>query len=259
MRKLAEFVVGLVVLAALYQWAFGSGGTAAGLAILGFALTIAIGALGRPSKAGEPERRDDAPKPAAVPPTGLFDAILRYRDAADSPTERRVTALGIDRMEGNNRLALTAWCHMRHDVRSFRFDRIIQAIDATTGEVAADPARWLLARAGSAEAPDPPPPPRRYPIAADLGPAARVRFRGKRRGDRWALGVVDSIRIAEGRVERADILISGDPAHAEPRMRTLAIGRAGRDGELMAIWPDGAPEPVGDMDLWLQSLPRRYR
>lgn len=48
--------------------------------------------------------------------------ILTYTDAKGVATERRVDPLGFVYLDRSN--VLMAWCHLRHDFRTFRLDRI---------------------------------------------------------------------------------------------------------------------------------------
>lgn len=59
--------------------------------------------------------------------------LLHYVDAAGAASERRVTCASV--RERNGRAYLNAFCHERAAFRSFRFDRISQAIDWRTGEI----------------------------------------------------------------------------------------------------------------------------
>lgn len=59
---------------------------------------------------------------------GLY---IEYSDADGVVTERRVSCR---RLEAADAFYLFAWCHERGAPRRFRVDRILQAIDVTTGE-----------------------------------------------------------------------------------------------------------------------------
>lgn len=100
-------------------------------------------------QASVPAGGPDAPKTVSTP---RFDVVVRYRDAAGIETDRTVTvqAFHIADAEGGTTIqAFDGWCHMRRAERTFRLDRIRQLADPTTGKPVANPAAWLLAKAGS--------------------------------------------------------------------------------------------------------------
>ncbi|MEO5605584.1 MAG: hypothetical protein ABIR02_08230 [Novosphingobium sp.] len=86
---------------------------------------------------------------APADPLGLF---IAYVDAKGARSERRITAR---QLSGEPpRLLLLAFCHERKAMRSFRFDRIVEAVCAETGEVYLA-AKLLEALAGEGLAPIP--------------------------------------------------------------------------------------------------------
>lgn len=64
---------------------------------------------------------------------------IKYRDAADAISVRRISVNGLARKYGQ--LYLSCFCHERRAPRSFRVDRIIDAWDSRTGEII-DIAAW---------------------------------------------------------------------------------------------------------------------
>lgn len=77
---------------------------------------------------------------SAGPCAGMALQIL-YRDAQDRPSRRRITVSRITGGVGERKIR--AWCHERRSPRTFRSDRIEEAIDLATGEVIEDVWAWL--------------------------------------------------------------------------------------------------------------------
>lgn len=69
-----------------------------------------------------------------IPANILLD--IDYVDVDDVATQRRVHVRALSRNE-NREWYLKSYCYMRRRVRSFRVDRVVEAIDAHTGEVLA--------------------------------------------------------------------------------------------------------------------------
>ena len=59
---------------------------------------------------------------------GRMTVVLDYRDVKDQPTSRPVRPLGLY-FHGAT-WTLAAWCELRADFRSFRLDRIVQAVSS---------------------------------------------------------------------------------------------------------------------------------
>lgn len=70
---------------------------------------------------------------------------LRYTDGSGQRTERVVDVHRLGPY-GPGRDLIIGYCHMRNATRTFRTDRIAQAVDIATGEIIADPSAWLRAR-----------------------------------------------------------------------------------------------------------------
>ncbi len=66
---------------------------------------------------------------------------IRYKDRNGQVTRRDidVTQFGNEIYGGS----MYAYCHLRKDYRTFRFDRVISATDRTTGEFINNIGRWL--------------------------------------------------------------------------------------------------------------------
>lgn len=73
--------------------------------------------------------------------------ILDYSDVGEHRTQRIVDAKTIE-VYGEHTY-LTGFCHLRQDMRTFRFDRIASLIDQSTGEVIESPdvEGWLIGKA----------------------------------------------------------------------------------------------------------------
>ena len=199
------------------------------------------------------------PAPISAPPAGTFDLFLKYRDASDVVTDRRVTVFDVERIGGaggSGALALVTYCHERRAARSFRLDRIVEAIDAETGEVLPEPAADILRRFGM----DPEPlPVQRRLYWVDPPVEAEIVFQGRRQGKRRAMGVIRNVRLAGDAVESVTITVSRDPAHpGEARDRRFAFGEDGRDGTLLSLVPPEIGEPVDDIEEWLLALVRPH-
>jgi predicted DNA-binding transcriptional regulator YafY len=73
---------------------------------------------------------------------------IRYRDAKGVETERPVTVLKVvGRIDGDGVSRPTrffAFCEARNDVRTFLFERVLEATDGETGEVVGDLAGHLI-------------------------------------------------------------------------------------------------------------------
>lgn len=68
-----------------------------------------------------------------VDPHPLFsDYLISYCDSKGATTERRITILDIDSQ------MIQAYCHLRHDRRTFYVSRVYQWINCDTGEVISD-------------------------------------------------------------------------------------------------------------------------
>jgi predicted DNA-binding transcriptional regulator YafY len=84
--------------------------------------------------------------------TDASDLILRYQDTSSRETQRRVTpreVTGKRTASGMDIQSVEAFCHKRKAPRTFKPGRILQAVDANTGEVLELPqglARWFEAR-----------------------------------------------------------------------------------------------------------------
>ncbi|MDW3204606.1 MAG: TerB family tellurite resistance protein [Alphaproteobacteria bacterium] len=72
-------------------------------------------------------------------PLGL---LIRYVDAVGEISSRRVTVYSC-RFSDKGDPRLTGYCHLRKAKRSFRADRILEAVDAVTGEVYSPPSAFL--------------------------------------------------------------------------------------------------------------------
>lgn len=75
------------------------------------------------------------------------EIIIRYQDVKDDKTERHITLKGgtTQRMNGGvlTLTTITAFCHSRNAIRKFRIDRIRRVVDAITGEVIEDSAKFF--------------------------------------------------------------------------------------------------------------------
>ncbi|MDB5582800.1 MAG: hypothetical protein JWR80_7976 [Bradyrhizobium sp.] len=58
---------------------------------------------------------------------------IAYIDARDEPSRRRVDIMSVS--DYGEWFYIDAWCHLRRDLRSFRSDRVIECISASTGEI----------------------------------------------------------------------------------------------------------------------------
>ena len=81
--------------------------------------------------------------PSDPKPTGGL-LQLKYQDANGSQTAREVQVRECDTL--NPAGYLTGHCQLRDEFRTFRMDRIKQAIDMETGEVIHDLPAWAMAR-----------------------------------------------------------------------------------------------------------------
>lgn len=59
--------------------------------------------------------------------------LIVYRDSRGQQSERQVTCKRLDSYGSSAQLV--AWCSLRNQARSFRVDRIVRAIDVSTGQV----------------------------------------------------------------------------------------------------------------------------
>jgi hypothetical protein len=84
-----------------------------------------------------------------------LSCMIKYKDAAESVSVRRISVSGLSRKYGY--LYLSCYCHERRAPRSFRVDRIIDAWDSSTGEIINIPA-WAeeIASAARTEVKDEP-------------------------------------------------------------------------------------------------------
>lgn len=71
---------------------------------------------------------------------------ISYEDARGVETERDVQVRFV--APHDQTLMLSAHCNLRDEVRCFRADRVLEAVDLTTGEVIDDLEAWLRAKAG---------------------------------------------------------------------------------------------------------------
>lgn len=102
------------------------------------------------------------PAPPAPPATGQrrrngnpvagIQIELQYQDFAGDCTRRVVSVQGFSRSRRGQSGCLEAFCHLRQEQRTFRFDRIRQAVDMETGEVLQDLEAFLSARKAAAQA-----------------------------------------------------------------------------------------------------------
>ena len=60
----------------------------------------------------------------------MNDLILKYQDSSGAVTERQISAIEI-----TDTRTITAFCHLRHERRSFKIERIIHLIDSGSGEM----------------------------------------------------------------------------------------------------------------------------
>lgn len=100
------------------------------------------------SDALEPDAEVDADRQPAVP-LGLF---IAYQNAKGELSQRRIT---VRQLTGEPPQLMLAYCHERRAIRSFRFDRIIEAMDPDTGELFAPAALLQLVTEGGARPVDP--------------------------------------------------------------------------------------------------------
>ena len=81
-----------------------------------------------------------------------FDVVLTYRARGRRPERRRVSVktIHLGRTPGKmpTVTAIDGYCHLRRMPRTFKTGQIVELADAETGEVIADPAMWLLEKAG---------------------------------------------------------------------------------------------------------------
>ncbi|WP_292633438.1 WYL domain-containing protein [Novosphingobium sp. 28-62-57] len=59
--------------------------------------------------------------------------VILYSDSRGQQSERQVVCKRLDQF--GDKAQLVAWCSLRNQPRAFRIDRILRAIDASTGEV----------------------------------------------------------------------------------------------------------------------------
>lgn len=90
-----------------------------------------------------------------LPADGYFDVRnarigIDYRGSARSETRRTIVPAGFSyRIARDNRvfiLTIEAFCELRHDHRTFKYDRIREAFDPETGEIIPNLGEFLWAR-----------------------------------------------------------------------------------------------------------------
>lgn len=77
--------------------------------------------------------------------------MIRYNDARGRASQRRISVISVG--PGEDCFLLRAYCHERRAPRSFRSERIVEAIDMATGEVIEDMTAWLVDGAGEPSTP----------------------------------------------------------------------------------------------------------
>jgi predicted DNA-binding transcriptional regulator YafY len=60
----------------------------------------------------------------------MVEILVKYVDSGGSVTERRISDI-----HAVSQTSIDAYCHLRHERRTFRIEHIIQAVDSDTGEV----------------------------------------------------------------------------------------------------------------------------
>src|SRR5574343_1409045 len=92
----------------------------------------------RPAPASPPAPVTPAPRTAPKVSGTFARAEIDYSDANSHNTQRMVDCLRFDPPY------LTAYCHLRRDYRTFRAERVLEAVCLDTGEVITDFSGWLL-------------------------------------------------------------------------------------------------------------------
>jgi hypothetical protein len=68
------------------------------------------------------------------------DFIISYCDVAGELTDRRITIQSVEAPNGFEKpLYVSAYCHLRNELREFRTDRILQMAHTVTGEIVDEP------------------------------------------------------------------------------------------------------------------------
>lgn len=90
--------------------------------------------------------RDDLPADGAIHVSNARIGIT-YRDGFGSVSERCIVPRSLDFRIGRNRrifvITVDAFCELRHDHRTFKYNRILNAYNADTGEVISNLGQFL--------------------------------------------------------------------------------------------------------------------
>lgn len=102
------------------------------------------------------------PVPPAAPTTGQhrphgnpvagIQIEIEYQDFAGDCTRRVVSVQGFSKSRRGAPGYLEAFCYLRQEPRTFRLDRIVQAVDMETGEILEDLEAFLSDRKAAARA-----------------------------------------------------------------------------------------------------------
>jgi hypothetical protein len=200
------------------------------------------------SPTARPRTRPDDEEPA------LFDLVLVHFDANRLREQHaRVLRIGLGAGALPGPPVMTFRDIVTGARRTIHLTRLYAAHDPETGETAADPAAWLMRRAGLDA-----PPPEPEPINLWLKPPRRatIEFRGRRRGARVAQAEIVTLRFVGRALVAVDVDVSHDPLAPEPRRRRLGILRRERDGALYRIADGPEAEMEGDVESYLLRLAR---
>jgi tellurite resistance protein len=89
---------------------------------------------------------EDTPNGAIIKDNQEQGIFIIYRDASGQKSKRRITVKSIETTNENVAI-IKAFCHERSAMRTFKSDRILEAIDIHTGEIFDDP-RGILKLVG---------------------------------------------------------------------------------------------------------------